>query len=69
MLWLGVINQCDVNPGRIAITPGQVVGTNTVVSWIKVTLSIARFIRPLMHSSPPPTALMKPIAHFYRGYL
>lgn len=48
MLWLltGIINQCDVNPGETAITQGQVVGTNLVVSWMKVTFLMAGFIHP-----------------------
>ena len=52
MVWLVIINQCDVNLGRVTIGPGQVVGTNIVVSWTKVTLSTARFIHPLKYFTP-----------------
>lgn len=49
MVWLVIINQCDVNLGRGTIGPGQVVGTSIVVS---VTLSTARFIHPLQYFTP-----------------
>lgn len=43
-VWLltGIINQCDMNPGRIVLTLGQVVET----SLVKVTLLIAELIHP-----------------------
>lgn len=57
-VWLltGIINQCDINPGRIAITLGQVVGT----SLVKVTLLIAEFIHPYALYSL--SGLMRPFA-------
>lgn len=62
MLWLltGIINQCDVNPGGTAITLGQVVGANLVVSWVTVTI----FIPKHFTSS---AGLMRPVAHFYKA--
>lgn len=51
MLWLlnGIIDECDINPGRIATTLEQVVGANLV----KVTLLMAEFI-PLLCTLLPP---------------